>query len=144
MRELVVIDGQGGGVGRSIVTALRAELGDQAEIVALGTNSTATVAMHRAGATRSATGENAIRIGCSRASVIVGTIGIISPHAMMGELTPPMAEAVALAAAPKVLIPLNRCNLLVAGCAAPTLASAIAEGVAMAARLYREQNETMY
>lgn len=113
--RILVVDGQGGGIGRSIVEKLRAALGNEVRIAALGTNALATSAMLRAGADEGATGENAIVVNAPKASVITGSIGILAANAMLGELTPRMAEAIASSDAEKVLIPLNRCNLYVAG-----------------------------
>lgn len=113
--RIAVIDGQGGGIGKSIVEKLRRELTEDTHIIALGTNAVATMLMIKAGANEGASGENAIVINVSRVDVIVGAIGIIVANAMMGELTPKMSEAIASSAARKVLIPLNRCNIEVAG-----------------------------
>ena len=92
--RIIVIDGQGGGIGRSLTEKLRAEL-PEAELVAVGTNSAATANMMRAGANVGATGENAVVFNCARTDVIVGPLGIILADAMLGEITPRMACAVA-------------------------------------------------
>lgn len=113
--RIAVIDGQGGGIGKSIVEKLRRELPEDTHIIALGTNAVATMLMIKAGANEGASGENAIVINVSRVDIIVGAIGIIVANAMMGELTPKMSEAIASSTARKVLIPLNRCNIEVAG-----------------------------
>jgi NAD(P)-dependent dehydrogenase (short-subunit alcohol dehydrogenase family) len=113
--RIAVIDGQGGGIGKSIVEKLRRELPEDTHIIALGTNAVATMLMIKAGANEGASGENAIVVNVSRVDIIVGPIGIIVANAMMGELTPRMSEAIASSTARKVLIPLNRCNIEVAG-----------------------------
>lgn len=128
---IAVIDGQGGGIGRAVVEKLRAALGGTAEILALGTNPLATSAMLRAGAANGASGENAIVYNAPRADIIVGSIGIIAANAMLGELTPKMARAVAESPAEKVLIPLNRCNLHVAGAEDVPLPRSIDEAAAL-------------
>ena len=112
--KLLVIDGQGGGVGRSIVAALKAQMPHQ-PVMALGTNVQATAAMLKAGADQGATGEGAIRYQCRTADVIVGVTGILHANAMLGEITPGIAAAVSLSEAKKVLVPLDRCGLMIAG-----------------------------
>ena len=91
--RIAVIDGQGGGIGKAIVEKLRKEMQEGIDIVALGTNSTATSIMIKAGANEGATGENAIVYNAPRVDVIVGAIGIIAANSMLGELTPAMARA---------------------------------------------------
>jgi NAD(P)-dependent dehydrogenase (short-subunit alcohol dehydrogenase family) len=113
--RIAVIDGQGGGIGKLIVEKLREQLGQQVEILALGTNVLATSAMLKAGADEGATGENAIVHNAPRVDFIVGSMGIISANTMLGELTPAMARAVSDSPARKVLVPLNRCNFYVVG-----------------------------
>lgn len=113
--RIAVIDGQGGGFGKSIVEKLRKELPEDTEIIALGTNALATSFMLKAGANEGATGENAIMHNVSRVDVIIGTIGIIVANSMLGELTPLMANAIADSPVKKVLLPLNRCNIEIVG-----------------------------
>jgi NAD(P)-dependent dehydrogenase (short-subunit alcohol dehydrogenase family) len=113
--KIAVIDGQGGGIGKSIVEKLKKELPKDAEILALGTNALATAAMLKAGADEGATGENAVVVNAPKMDLIVGVIGIISANAMLGELTPAIARAVSESPAQKILIPLNRCGIEVVG-----------------------------
>ena len=111
-----VVDGQGGGLGKNIVSKLRKQIAKDSGITicALGTNSNATCNMLKAGADMGATGENAIKVMVEKSEVILGSIAIIAANSMMGELTPSMAFAISSSAACKILIPLNRCNLIVA------------------------------
>ena len=113
--KLCVIDGQGGGFGRHIINQLRDGFAPELEIVALGTNAIATAQMLKAGANRGASGENAIVHSAPKVDAILGHIGIVIPYAMMGEVTPRMAAAVADSPARKFLIPLSQENITIAG-----------------------------
>jgi len=113
--RIAVVDGQGGGIGRAVVEKIRKELQAEVEIVALGTNATATSVMLKAGADEGATGENAILVNVKRVDIIAGVLGIISANSMLGELSPQMALAIADSPALKLLLPLNRCNIEVVG-----------------------------
>jgi hypothetical protein len=112
---IACIDGQGGGVGKVIIEKLRQAFGNDTEIIALGTNVMATALMIKAGANEGASGENAIVLNASKVDIIIGAIGIIAANSMLGELTPNMAAAIASSKALKILIPLNKCNIQVAG-----------------------------
>ena len=112
--KVLVIDGQGGGLGRQLVSALAAAC-PEAELTAVGTNSLAANAMLKAGASRAATGENAVVVNCRRADIIVGPIGIVIADALLGEITPAMAAAVCQSGAKRVLVPINHCENYVVG-----------------------------
>ena len=112
--KVLVIDGQGGGLGRQLVSALAAAC-PEAELTAVGTNSLAANAMLKAGASRAATVENAVVVNCRRADVIVGHIGIVIADALLGEITPAMAAAVCQSGAKRVLVPINHCENYVVG-----------------------------
>lgn len=112
--QVVVIDGQGGRMGSAVVEALRAR-GFAGEILAVGTNTVATTAMLKAGADAGATGENPVAVAARTADVIVGPMGIIAANSLLGEITPAMALAVSESRAQKVLIPVNKCHIAVAG-----------------------------
>lgn len=109
-----MIDAQGGGVGKQLVTAIKQNIPD-AFITAVGTNSAATSAMLKAGANEGATGENAVVVACRKAEIIVGPIGIMIADSMLGEVTPTMAAAVARSDAKRVLIPFNHCDNIIVG-----------------------------
>ncbi len=110
--NILVIDSQGGGMGRQLVSAVKERL-PHAYVTAVGT----TAAMLRAGADVAATGENAVIVGCRRADVIVGPIGIVIADSLYGEVTPAMAVAVGQSRARRILIPVNHCENIVAGVA---------------------------
>ena len=112
--KVLVIDGQGGGLGRQLVSALAAAC-PEAELTAVGTNSLAANAMLKTGASRAATGENAVVVNCRHADVIVGPIGIVIADALLGEITPAMAAAVCQSGAKRVLVPINHCENYVVG-----------------------------
>ena len=112
--KILVIDGQGGQLGSQIIKELLAKFSD-IQITAVGTNSAATAAMLKAGPAKAATGENPIIVACRKADIIIGPIGIVIADAMMGEVTPAMAMAVGQADAVRILIPMNKCENLVAG-----------------------------
>ncbi len=112
--QVVVIDGQGGRLGRMVVEQiLAAQL--PCEILAVGTNSTATASMLKAGAPSGATGENPVIVACRHADVIIGPVGILSADAMLGEITPAMAAAVGRSPAVKLLLPVNLCDNRIVG-----------------------------
>ena len=115
--KLLIVDGQGGGVGRQLVEQLKKNFPDdsQISITAVGTNVMATQAMRKAGADHGATGENAVVVGCRNADVIIGPIGIVIADSLYGEITPVMANAVAQSQAARVLLPMNLCNNYIAG-----------------------------
>ncbi len=136
--RIAVVDGQGGGIGKLLVEKLRAALGNDIAMLALGTNALATALMLKAGANEGASGENAIVYNASKVDIIVGSIGIISANSMLGELTPLMARAVSESGAVKVLIPLNRCNIQVAGLKNEPLPHYIDDAVCMIADILRD------
>lgn len=114
--NILVMDAQGGGIGKQVVTAVRTRFPD-VTITAVGTNAAATTAMLRAGADEGATGENAAVVCCRRADVIIGPVGIVIADAMLGEVTPRMAVAVGQSTAKRILIPVNHCANFIAGVA---------------------------
>lgn len=134
--KIVVIDGQGGSLGRALVEQLRLRLPEQ-EIIAVGTNSIATAAMLRAGASRGATGENPVRVNAAEADLILGPLGLVLADALLGEVTPAMATAVGAAKAVKLLVPVSRCSLRVAGVAELPLSDYVRLAAEEAARLVK-------
>lgn len=112
--NILVIDGQGGGLGRQLVDSIKKNIEDVC-ITAVGTNSVASAAMLKAGADVAVTGENPVIVACRSADVIVGPIGIVVADSLFGELTPKMATAVGAAQATKILVPVNHCNNIVVG-----------------------------
>lgn len=138
--RIAVVDGQGGGIGKTIIEKIRQEIGDGPYIVALGTNGLATSLMLRAGANEGATGENAIVFNAPKVDLIVGGIGIVAANSMCGELSPPMAKAIAESPARKILIPLNRCGIFVMGVVGKPLPHYIDDAVAMIRNIRKEES----
>ena len=112
--KILIIDAQGGGMGRQLVASIRKEF-PKAAITAAGTNSIATSNMLKAGADHAATGENAVVVGSRKADIIIGPVGIAIADSMYGEITPAMAAAVGQSDAKKLLIPMNQCNNVIVG-----------------------------
>ncbi|HJA19436.1 MAG TPA: DUF3842 family protein [Candidatus Mediterraneibacter ornithocaccae] len=112
--KVLIIDGQGGGLGRQLVTAVK-EYDQSIEVLAVGTNSAATNAMLKAGADQAATGENSVVVASERVDVIMGPVGIVIADSMLGEITPRMAVAVGQSRAKRILIPVNLCDNIVVG-----------------------------
>ena len=112
--NILVIDSQGGGMGKQLVAAIKAA-NPEFHVCAVGTNVMATTAMLRAGADQGATGENSVITACRRADIIVGPVGIVIADAMLGEVTPGMAAAVGQSSAKRILIPVNHCDNIIIG-----------------------------
>ncbi|HUV78608.1 MAG TPA: DUF3842 family protein [Desulfobacterales bacterium] len=129
MRRIYVIDGQGGGIGATLIKYLRAEFGENIELIALGTNAIATAQMLKAGANNGASGENAICRTAAKADCIIGPIAITWANTMLGEVTPKMAEAITSSPALKVLIPLYRERFEIVGVVKEPLPHLVQEAV---------------
>jgi hypothetical protein len=112
--NILIIDGQGGQMGAQLIKTILARFID-INITAVGTNATATASMIKAGAKQAATGENPVVVACRKADVIIGPIGIVIADSMHGEITPAMAIAVGQADATRILIPVNKCENMIAG-----------------------------
>lgn len=112
--NILIIDAQGGGIGKQLVLAVKKNMPD-VSVTAVGTNSAATSAMIKAGADNAATGENAVVVNSKKADVIIGPVGIVIADALLGEITPLMATAVAQSSAKRILIPINHCDNIVVG-----------------------------
>lgn len=125
-----MIDGQGGGIGKALVSGIKQNL-PQSVVTAIGTNSAATVNMQKAGADKAATGENAVIVACRRADVIIGPVGIVVADALLGEVTPKMAQAVGSANAKKILIPVNMCEIMIAGVPDTNVSTLVQRAIAM-------------
>jgi len=131
--KIVVIDGQGGRLGKLLVERTKIRL-PQGQIYALGTNSIATAAMLKAGADFGATGENPVIRGVMDADGILGPVGIVVSDAILGEVTPAMARAVGSSRAKKFLVPMNSCGVIVAGVEERPLNDYVAQAVEALAR----------
>jgi Domain of unknown function (DUF3842) len=115
VKRVAVIDGQGGGIGSLVIKRIREEFGETIEIVALGTNASATMAMMKSRANKGATGENAIVWNASRVDCIIGPLSVVLSNAMLGEMSPKMAAAISSSPARKLLLPLNQEGVEVVG-----------------------------
>lgn len=131
--RILVIDGQGGQLGSQIVRELFGRFSD-IQITAVGTNAVATASMIKAGAKNAATGENPVIVACRKSDIIIGPIGIVIADSLMGEVTPAMAVAVGQADAIRVLIPMNRCENLVAGVSSASTTALIQDAVSKIAQ----------
>lgn len=127
--NVLIIDGQGGQLGSQIIKAVIRRYPD-IDLTAVGTNAAATTSMVKAGAKKAATGENPIIVACRKADVIIGPIGIVIADALLGEITPDAAKAVGQSDAVRILIPINKCENLVAGVTNLTLTSLIEDALA--------------
>ena len=132
--NIVIIDGQGGGLGRQLTELVLARF-PEAELTCIGVNSAASAAMHKAGAARVATGENAVIVAARRADVILGPLGIVIADALLGEITPAMALAVGQSAAQRILLPVSHCNSQVAGVPEQSVSSLLEDAMRRLAKL---------
>ncbi|MBR3768979.1 MAG: DUF3842 family protein [Lachnospiraceae bacterium] len=135
--NILVIDGQGGQLGAQLIKSLRVNF-KEANITAVGTNAMAASAMLKAGATQAASGENPVIVGCRKADIIIGPIGIVIADALFGEITPKMAVAVGQAEATRILLPLNKCDNLVAGVSNLSMTTIIDDAIAKVRELVKE------
>lgn len=126
--KITIIDGQVGMLGSALVREISAKLPD-ATITAIGTNSAATAAMLKAGATRAATGENPVVVACRDTDFILGPIGIVIADSLLGEITPVMAAAIGASNAKRILIPMNKCDTVVAGVSTASTSELISDAI---------------
>lgn len=132
--NILVIDGQGGQLGSQIIKAVISRYPD-VNLTATGTNATATTAMVKAGAKKAATGENPVVVACRKADVIIGPIGIVIADSLYGEITPVMSVAVGQSNASKILIPINKCENLIAGVSDLTVSALIEDALVKLQRI---------
>lgn len=126
--NILVIDAQGGGIGRQLVAAVK-KVFPEDRVTAVGTNSIAAANMLKAGADFVATGENAVVVNCGRADVIVAPIGAVIADAMLGEITPAMARAAGQSRAKRILLPIGHCDNVVAGVRELSMSQLVQEAV---------------
>ena len=125
---VLVVDGQGGRLGSQLVKEIVQRFPEH-DLLAVGTNSMATERMLKAGAARAATGENAVAVACRRADVIVGPVGMVIADALLGEVTPVMAETVGRSGAVRILLPSDKCDTLIAGFGGQGMSALIADAM---------------
>lgn len=126
--KILIVDGQGGGVGRQLATKIKEAFPD-VRLMAVGTNTVATAAMLKGGADDAATGENAVLVAARKADIIVGPLGIVVADSLGGEITPAMATAIAQSDARRILIPFKHCDNVIVGVSDFTLGSLIQQAV---------------
>ncbi|OFW59413.1 MAG: hypothetical protein A2W01_00765 [Candidatus Solincola sediminis] len=139
--KIAVVDGMGGSIGQQIILELRRNLPEETEIIALGANAIATGNMMKARANRGATGENAVRVCIGEADVIMGSLSILVPNAMMGELTPEMATAIASAPGRKILLPLTHPRIEILGTNETPLPKLIEQAVELVRGASKKEGE---
>ncbi|MBQ5992633.1 MAG: DUF3842 family protein [Clostridia bacterium] len=127
-RIVMVVDAQGGGLGKQLITTVKKEL-PETHIIAIGTNSAATSAMLKAGADEAATGENAVKVAARKADIIVGPVGMVIADAMLGEITPQIACTIAQANAKRIMIPFSNCDNFIAGVSDFSMGRLIADAI---------------
>lgn len=132
--KILVIDGQGGNIGRQLVKLIIERYPEQ-NVIAVGTNSLATGNMLKTGLAKAATGENAVVVNCRDADVILGPVGIVIADSLLGEVTPAMAQAVGSSRAKRILIPISKCDTLIAGVQQQSLAELLEDAVAKLGQL---------
>jgi len=137
--NVVIIDGQGGHLGAQLVKEILSKFPDL-DLTAIGTNAVATAAMLKAGAKKAATGENPVVVACRRADVIIGPVGIVIADSLLGEITDKMALAVGKSPAVRILIPMNKCENLVAGFGGGNTAALLSDAVAKLGQILFEKN----
>lgn len=138
--NILVIDSQGGGMGRLLVTAIKARF-PQATVLAVGTNAAATTAMVKAGADSGATGENPVVVCAKRADIILGPIGIVIADSLMGEVTPAMAAAVGQSSAKRILLPVNQCDNIVVGVTELSMGKLVEQAMEQVEKFISASNE---
>ena len=126
--NIVIIDGQGGQLGVQLIQKIKSNQID-ATITAIGTNAIATSSMLKAGANVGATGENPVIVACRKADVIIGPIGIVIADSLHGEITPKMALAVGQSDAVRILLPMNKCDNIVAGTSSLSTSTIIEDAI---------------
>ena len=136
--KVMIVDGQGGGMGKALVEQLK-QLCPLQPLLAIGTNALATAAMLRAGADQGATGENAVVVNAAKADLILGPMGIVLCDALLGEITAPMACAIGRSEAYKILIPVSRCQVTIAGSEKLSAGEAVAQAAKEAAKRINEK-----
>ena len=135
---IIVLDGQGGGIGRAIIAALSPLLPQGAQLLCVGTNAMATAAMLKAGAQRGAPGENAVRWAAQNADILIAPIALVLKDSMMGEITGDMAASVGSSRAVRILVPTERCGTHVAGARGASMQALVEDAAQQAAAMARQ------
>lgn len=136
--NITIIDGQGGQMGAQIVKEIATQF-PGVSLTAIGTNTVATATMLKAGAGNAATGENAVIVACRKADVIIGPVGIVIADSLLGEITEKMAVAIGRADATRILLPMNKCDNIIAGVSLLSTKALIEDAMAKLRRLIEGQ-----
>lgn len=126
---ICVVDGRGGGLGSRVVEGLREMAADGHAVIGLGLNRVSALAMKRAGATSIETTPQMIHRRLDAADLIVGSLSLLMPGSMLGEVTPVLVQAVLESPAKKVLLPINKRKVEVVGAEGRTLDALIDHAV---------------
>ena len=136
--NILIIDGQGGQLGAKLVKEISEEF-PSASLTAIGTNAIATTAMLKAGAKKAATGENPAIVASRKADVIIGPLGIVIADSLLGEITEQMALAISKSDSVRILIPMNKCDNIVAGVSETSISALTADAISKLREICRER-----
>lgn len=115
--KIAVIDGQGAGLGQTVIKRLRKEIETDIFITALGTNETAASNMIKSGANEGIIGTDNIILFCNEESIdcIIGPIGIMCSGGINGEISSLVSGNIFMMDCIKYIIPLQKHGIYIPG-----------------------------